>query len=158
MKCLKCQKEYNPKRSDKLFCGESCGNAYRQQQKRDALKKARLVEQGEAIKNPVTETEQALWTVLTEVMKRGDELNFIFRLPLEHVGREGIWNNAMAFIGDCKRMIDRPVVQEIEARLNEQAKVEARIKDKHEKQTTKKAANNKYKQSDGQQTEKPDNA
>ena len=139
MKCLKCQKEYNPKRSDKLFCGESCGNAYRQQQKRDEQKQARLVEQGEAIKNPVTETEQALWTVLTEVMKRGDELNFIFRLPLEHVGREGIWNNAMAFIGDCKRMIDRPVVQEIEARIKAQQKAEKRadeaLKTKQEKRT-----------------------
>lgn len=130
MNCRKCQKEYIPKREGGFFCSDSCGNSYRQQLKRDEQKKARLVEQGKAIKNPLTETEQALWTVLTEVMKRGDELNFTFRLPLEHVGREGIWDKAMAFIGDCKRMIDRPVVQEIEARIKAQQEVDERNKGK----------------------------
>ena len=61
MNCLKCQKEYNPKRRGGLFCRPSCGNSYRQQLKRNEQLKAKLVEKGYAVKSPLTNEELELW-------------------------------------------------------------------------------------------------
>jgi hypothetical protein len=64
MNCLKCQKEYNPKRRGGLFCGVSCGNSYRQQLKRNAQQQAKLVEKGYAVKSPLTTEELELWRLV----------------------------------------------------------------------------------------------
>jgi len=61
MKCLKCQKEYTPKRRGGLFHSVSCGNSYRQQLKRNEQQQAKLIEKGHAVKNPLTKEELELW-------------------------------------------------------------------------------------------------
>ena len=61
MKCLKCQKEYSPKRRGGLFHNTSCGNSYRQQLKRNEQQQAKLIEKGHAVKNPLTKEELELW-------------------------------------------------------------------------------------------------
>ena len=138
MKCLKCQKEYNPKRSDKLFCGESCGNAYRQQQKRDALKKARLVGEGLAIKNPLTKDEEFLWYALADVANTAMRLTVDAKLPDDKRPADfGV--RVDAFIEHTRAAIYTGRVREIGARLNEQGKAEKRaneaLKTKQEKRT-----------------------
>ena len=61
MKCLKCQKEYSPKRRGGLFHSVSCGNSYRQQLKRNEQQQAKLIEKGHAVKNPLTKEELEFW-------------------------------------------------------------------------------------------------
>ncbi len=133
--CLKCQKEYIPKRAGGAFCSVSCGNSYRQQLKRNEQKKARLVEQGLAIEEPLTAGERGLWAILAEVKEKGLELNTILNLPLEHPGRTDIGPKLVKFVGDCKRIGDRPLVQELGVRMRAQQEVEARNKGKQKEQT-----------------------
>ena len=61
MKCLKCHKEYSPKRRGGLFHSVSCGNSYRQQLKRNEQQQAKLIEKGHAVKNPLTKEELEFW-------------------------------------------------------------------------------------------------
>ncbi|RZK43272.1 MAG: hypothetical protein EOO61_05065 [Hymenobacter sp.] len=130
MNCQKCQKEYIPKRIGGLFCSVSCGNSYRQQLKRDEQKKAKLVEQGLAIGNPLTEGESSLWAILSELGRRALELNIVLNLPMGHEGRIDIGSKLATFVGDCKRTADNPIVQEIGARMKAQQQVEERNKSK----------------------------
>lgn len=113
-----------------LFCSDSCGNSYRQQLKRNAQKKARLVEQGLAVEQTLTEVEQGLWSVLAEVMAGGRELNAVLNLPMNHEGRANIGGRLAKFVGDCKRIGDKPLVQEINARMRALQDVEAKNKGK----------------------------
>ena len=130
MKCLKCQKEYIPKRIGGLFCGDSCGNSYRQKKKRDEQKKARLVEQGLAVKNPLTESERGLWDILAGLEKTAIELHTILHLPTGHEGRSNIGLQLSSLVVDCKSIADSPVVQDIRVRFEAQQKVEERNKGK----------------------------
>ena len=135
MNCLKCQKEYIPKRVGGLFCSASCGNSYRQKHKRDELKKARLVEQGLAVEKPLTEMEQGLYIILTELVEKGRELLAILRMPLEDARRKVLGTELGWFVADYLTGIDKPLVREVGVRMEAQRKVEAQIKSKQEKRT-----------------------
>lgn len=82
-KCLKCQNEYNPKRRGGLFCEKSCGNSYRQQLKRNEQQHAKLVEQGHAVKNPLTNEELELWRFVKEVAATAKQILADRNLPDE---------------------------------------------------------------------------
>lgn len=146
MNCLKCQKEYIPKRVGGLFCSDSCGNSYRQKKKRDEQKKARLVEQGLAVKHPLTEGEQGLWAILSELEKTGIELRTVLNLPVGHEGRADVGPRLARFVGDVVRVADSPVVQEIRARFEVQQMVEEQIKGKQQERIKPVRTNNKGKQ------------
>lgn len=135
MKCLKCQKEYIPKRMGGLFCKPSHGNAYRQQLKRDAQKKVKLVGQGLAVEKPLTEGERGLWAILSELVEKGRELNTVLNLPFGDVGRDGVGTALAKFVGDCMRAGDKPLVCEVKARIKAEQEVESQIKSKQEKRT-----------------------
>lgn len=83
MKCLKCQKEYNPKRRGGLFCRPSCGNSYRQQLKRNEQLKAKLVEKGYAVKSPLTTEELGLWRLVEELAVAAKQILADRNLPEE---------------------------------------------------------------------------
>ncbi|MFD2717146.1 hypothetical protein ACFST9_00365 [Hymenobacter monticola] len=82
-KCLKCQNEYTPKRRGGLFCGDSCGNSYRQQLQRNELQHAKLVEKGHAVKNPLTNEELELWQFVKEVAATAKQILADRNLPDE---------------------------------------------------------------------------
>ena len=138
MNCLKCQKEYIPKRIGGLFCGDSCGNAYRQKKKRDELKKARLVEQGLAVKNPLTEDEQFLWSILSKLGATAIVLDDEAKLPGDKRPADfGI--RLGEFIRHTKAEAQGVRMQEIGARLGAQLEAKKRtdeaLKTKQEKRT-----------------------
>ena len=83
MKCLKCQKEYNPKRRGGLFCSSSCGNSYRQQLKRNEQQKAKLIEKGYAVKSPLTNEELELWRLVEGLAAAAKQILTDMNLPTE---------------------------------------------------------------------------
>ncbi len=130
MNCRKCQKEYIPKREGGFFCSDSCGNSYRQQNKRNELKKTKLVEQGKAVENPLTDAEQELWAILSKLGGTARQLNFIANLPNEDAGRVGFGPRLLSFVTACMDTADNPLVQQIGVRVKAQQEMETRNKDK----------------------------
>ena len=83
MNCLKCQKEYNPKRRGGLFCKVSCGNSYRQQRKRNEQQKAKLIEKGYAVQSPLTNEELELWRLVEGLAAAAKQILADRNLPEE---------------------------------------------------------------------------
>lgn len=82
-KCLKCQTEFTPKRRGGFFCGDSCGNSYRQQLQRNEQQKTKLVEKGHAVKNPLTNEELELWRFVEAVAATAKQILADNNLPAE---------------------------------------------------------------------------
>jgi len=71
--CLKCQKLYYPKRQGGFFCSVSCGNSYRQQQKRTVQKQRIPVKEGPT-RSTFNEREARLWKLIGELGEQAAQL------------------------------------------------------------------------------------
>lgn len=112
-----------------LFCSVSCGNSYRQQLKRDEQKQARLVEQGFAIKNPLTEDEQFFWHILSRLGDTAIRLDEEAKLPGDK--RPADFGKRLGdFIRETRTEAAGLRMQEIGARLKAQQKKEEGNKSK----------------------------
>lgn len=126
MKCLKCQKEYNPKRVDGMFCKTSCGNAYRQQQKRNTQKKGKLVELGQAVKKPLTEEEAQLRSLLFGLVEEAKKLLAEKELPADK--RPADWDERIgAILMNCQATGENELVKGLAVRFEAQQKAEEQV-------------------------------
>jgi hypothetical protein len=133
-KCLKCQKEFTPKRRGGFFCGDSCGNSYRQQLKRNENQKAKLVEKGHAVKNPLTNEELELWRFVTGVAAAAKQILADRNLPDEQ--RPGdLRSRVNQLVEQCQEKGESQLISEIASRYSAQEeaakRAEANIKGKH---------------------------
>lgn len=123
MNCLKCQKEYNPKRVDGLFCGGSCGNAYRQQKKRDAQRKKKLIELGQAIEKPLTEEESQLRSLLVGLA--GNAKKLLGEKALSVDKKPADWDERLStHLMNCQALQENELVRDLTVRFEGQQKAE----------------------------------
>jgi hypothetical protein len=128
MICLKCQKEYNPKRRGGLFCSVSCGNSYRQQLKRNEQQKANLVKKGYAVENPLTNEELELWRCIEEVAATAKQILADRNLPVEQ-RPENLRSRVNQFVEDCKEKGDSQLISRIASRYRAQEEAAKRAID-----------------------------
>ncbi len=119
MKCLKCQKEYIPKRMGGLFCKPSHGNAYRQQLKRDEQKKAKLVEQGQAVEKELTAEEVELWSTMLDLSRKARQIMLDRELP--EIPAD-LPMRIYYVLSGCRQAEESPVMKSIGARFEAQKK------------------------------------
>jgi hypothetical protein len=133
-KCLKCQIDYNPKRQGGFFCGDSCGNSYRQQLKRNEAQKAKLVEKGHAVKNPLTDEELELWRFVEGVAATAKQILADKNLPAEQ-RPEDLRSRVNQFVEACQEKGESQLIREMASRYRAQEeaakRAEAGNKDKH---------------------------
>ena len=133
MICLKCQKEYNPKRRGGLFCSVSCGNSYRQQLKRNEQQKANLVKKGYAVENPLTNEELELWRCIEEVAATAKQILADRNLPVEQ-RPENLRFRVNQFVEDCKEKGDSQLISGIASRYRAQEEAAKRAIDSEQGQ------------------------
>lgn len=121
MKCLKCQKEYIPKRMGGLFCRPSHGNAYRQQLKRDEQKKAKLVEQGQAVEKELTAEEVELWSTMLDLSRKAKQIMLDNELPADKKPADLPVRTYYVMSG-CRNAEESAVMKSIGARFEAQEK------------------------------------
>lgn len=119
MKCLKCQKGYSPKRRGGLFCSVSCGNSYRQQLKRNEQQKAKLVEKGYAVKNPLTNEELELWRLVEGLAATAKQILADKNLPIEQ-RPEDLRSRVNQFVQECQEKGECQLISEMASRYRAQ--------------------------------------
>lgn len=119
MKCLKCQKEYNPKRRGGLFCSVSCGNSYRQQLKRNEQQRNNLVKKGYAVENPLTNEELELWRFVEELAAMAKQILADRNLPVEK-RPENLRSRVNQFVKDCHEKGESQLISGIASRYRAQ--------------------------------------
>ena len=119
MKCLKCQKEYSPKRRGGLFCGDSCGNSYRQQLKRNEQRQAKLIEKGHAVKNPLTKEELELWFFVKGLAATATQIIADNNLQGEQ-RPEDLRARVNQFVQECQEKGASQLMSEMASRYNAQ--------------------------------------
>lgn len=133
-KCLKCQKEFTPKRRGGFFCGDSCGNSYRQQLQRNEQQKVKLVEKGHAVKNPLTNEELELWRFVEEVAATAKQILADRNLPDEQRPKD-LRARVNQLVEQCREKGESQLISGIASRYSAQEeaakRAEAYNKGKH---------------------------
>lgn len=132
MKCLKCQKQYIPKRIGGLFCGDSCGNSYRQKKKRDEQKKAKLVEQGLAVERPLTIEEIVLWDILSMLAGEANQIQVDEALPADKKPAD-LGMRKMRLVSYCKSSAELLEMKSLGIRYQAQKEAKKRADEAQQK-------------------------
>ena len=128
MKCLKCQKEYIPKRRGGLFHNTSCGNSYRQQLKRNEQQQAKLIEKGHAVKNPLTKEELEFWFFVKGLAATATQILADHNLRVEQ-RPEDLRARVNQLVQECQEKGASQLMSEMASRYSAQQEAAERAKD-----------------------------
>ena len=124
--CVKCQKEYNPKRVGGRFCSVSCGNSYRQQRQRDEQKRTQAVTEGYAVERPLTEEELLLWSILLVLGADARRLLLDYELGVDK--RPADMNKRLhTLLWNCQEKANSPMMKQLTIRYEAQQQAQVRI-------------------------------